>query len=123
MDLDIKSMDAVATFLNGTPNKEIYLKIPEGILIPNCTSQTVLKANKSIYGLKQSPCCWYKEVWASFLSLGFKPCLSDPCLFIKTDKTHPCFVHVHVDVLTIAGTSSSMASFKSATSAKFEMED
>ena len=116
-------MDAIAAFLNGIPDEEIYLKIPEGLSIPNCTNRTVLKVNKSIYGLKQSPRCWYKEICAFFLSLGFKPCLSDPCLFIKNDDSHPCFVHVHVDDLTIAGTPTSLASFKAAISSKFEMED
>lgn len=123
LDLDIESMDAIAAFLNGIPDEEIYLKIPEGLSIPNCTNRTVLKVNKSIYGLKQSPRCWYKEICAFFLSLGFKPCLSDPCLFIKNDDSHPCFVHVHVDDLTIAGTPTSLASFKAAISSKFEMED
>lgn len=36
-DLDIESMDAVAAFLNGIPDKEIYLKISEGLTVPNCT--------------------------------------------------------------------------------------
>lgn len=121
--LDIESMDAIAAFLNGIPDEQIYLSIPEGLSIPNCTERTVLKINKSIYGLKQSPCCWYKEISDFFLSIGFRTCLSDPCLFIKNDDDNPCFVHVHVDDLTIAGTSSSLQTFKTAISAKFEMEE
>lgn len=123
MDLDIESMDAVAAFLNGIPEEDIYLRIPQGLNIPNCTSNTVLKVNKSIYGLKQSPRCWYKEITEFFLSLGFRPCLSDACLFIKNDPVNPCFVHIHVDDLTIAGTPASLLSCKSAISARFEMEE
>lgn len=122
-DLDIESMDAVAAFLNGIPDETIYLKIPEGLDVPNATDRTVLQVNKSIYGLKQSPRCWYKEVTDFFLSLNFRACLSDPCLFIKNDKKDPCYVHVHVDDLTIAGTPTSLSEFKASISAKFEMEE
>lgn len=116
-------MDAVAAFLNGVPDEVIFLKIPEGLEIPNCTDRTVLKLNKSIYGLRQSPRCWYKEITEFFLSIGFRACLSDACLFIKNDDINPCFVHVHVDDLTIAGTPTRLASFKAAITSKFEMED
>lgn len=122
-DLDIESMDAIAAFLNGVPDEEIFLKIPEGLDVPNRTDQMVLKVNKSIYGLKQSPPCWYREIPEFFLSLNFQACLSDPCLFIKNDDKDPCFVHIHVDDLTIAGTSASLKWFKLAISARLEIEE
>lgn len=102
-DLDIESMDAIAAFLNGVPDEEIYLNIPEGLEISNRTDRTVLKVNRSIYGLKQSPRCWYREITTFFLSLNFRACLWDPCLFILNDSKEPCYFHIHVDDLTIAG--------------------
>lgn len=122
-NLDIESMDAVAAFLNGVPDEVIFLRIPEGLLIPKCTECTVLKVNKSIYRICQSPRCWYKEIPEFFASIGFRACLSNACLFIKNNDIDPCFVHVHVDDLTIAGTPTILASFKAAITSKFEMED
>jgi hypothetical protein len=49
----------------------------------------VLKLNKSLYGLKQAPRNWHQLI-CSFLvaeRIGFKSCVSDPCLFFKRSKT------------------------------------
>lgn len=122
-DLEIHKMDAVAAFLNGVPKETIYLRVPQGFEIPGKTERTVLKVNKSIYGLKQSPRCWYDELRLFMISIDFRPSTADPCLFIKNDGSNPCYVHVHVDDMTIAGTRSSIQNFKTQISRRFEMED
>lgn len=122
-DLEIHKMDAVAAFLNGVPKETIYLRIPEGLDIPGRTARTVLKVNKSLYGLKKSPRCWYDELRLFLTSISFRASMADPCLFINQGKDGPCYVHVHVDDMTIAGTPSSIQRFKSQISLKFEMED
>lgn len=122
-DFEIHKMDAVAAFLNGIPKETIYLRIPQGFDIPGRTERTVLKVNKSIYGLKQSPRCWYDELRLFLISINFRASTANPCLFISQDKSHPCYVHVHVDDMTIAGTKSSVQSFKNLIGNKFEMED
>lgn len=70
-DLEIHKMDAVAAFLNGVPKETIYLRVPQGFDIPGRTERTVLKVNKSIYGLKQSPRCWYDELRLFLISINF----------------------------------------------------
>ena len=61
-DLEVHKMDAVAAVLNGVPKEVIYLKIPEGMDMANQTDRTVLLINKSLYGLKQPPRCWFDEL-------------------------------------------------------------
>lgn len=116
-------MDAVAAFFNGIPKEVIYLRIPEGMYVADRTPRTVLLVNKSLYGLKQSPRCWYDELRAFLDTINFKSSVSDPCLFISRDKDHPCFVHVHVDDMTIVGKLDAINAFKTLISQRFEMED
>lgn len=85
--------------------------------------RTVLKVNKAIYGLKQSPQCWYDEMQAFPDTINFKSSTADLCLFISRDKLNPCYVQVHVDDMTIARTKKSISLFKTLISNKFEMED
>lgn len=79
--------------------------------------------NKAIYGLKQSPRCWYDELQAFLETINFKSSTAEPCLFISCDKLNPCYVHVHVEEMTIAGTKLSISSFKTLISNKFEKVD
>ena len=66
---------------------------------------TALKLDKVIYGLKQSPRCWYDELCSFLKTVNFKSSTADPCLFVGNNSRHPCYVHVHVEDMTIAGTS------------------
>lgn len=116
-------MDAIAAFLNGIPKEVIYLRIPEGMHIENRTPRTVLLVNKSLYVLKQSPRCWYDDLRAFLDTIHFKASISDPCLFISNDKDNPCFVHVHVDDMTIIGKLDAINAFKTQISHRFGMED
>src|SRR6185312_4210576 len=46
------------------------------------------KLNKSLYGLRQAPRNWYLLIRSFVIqSLGFKPTVSDPCLFTKRSRT------------------------------------
>ncbi len=42
---------------------------------------TVLKLNKSLYGLVQAPLCWYTYLKQGLIDCGFKPSEIDPCLY------------------------------------------
>ena len=58
-NLDMHLMDVVTTYLYGSLENEIYMKIPEGFKIPesyNSNSRELcsIKLQRSLYGLKQS---------------------------------------------------------------------
>lgn len=57
LDLNIIQFDVKTAFFYGVLEEEVYMKIPEGLDIPDSDS-LVCKLNKSIYGLKQSARCW-----------------------------------------------------------------
>jgi hypothetical protein len=41
---------------------------------------------KTIYGLKQSPHEWNKDLDEYLISVGFNPCISDPCVYTHISK-------------------------------------
>lgn len=114
-------MDAVGAFLNGIPKEVLYIKLPQGYTPKSDHPDIVLKLNKSLYGLKQSPLCWYTQLLEFFTSIGFKPSTADRCFFISSDPGWKCGAYVHVDDLCIVG--QNVAKFKQLISSRFEMED
>lgn len=120
-DFEIQQMDAVGAFLNGIPDEVLYIRPPKGYSCKTIGKNIVLQLNKSLYGLKQSPRCWYNQLKEFFLSIKFSPSTADPCFFISSDPTWKCGVHLHVDDLSIMGQQTNR--FKKLISNHFEMED
>ena len=77
-NMSIHKMDV--TFLNGNLKEDIYMRQPEGFEEPGHEDQ-VCHLHKSLYSLKQSPRCWYKQFSTQLECTGFKQSKADPCLF------------------------------------------
>ena len=65
-------MDVVTTYLYGSLDNDIYMKILEGFKLPeayNMNSRKIysIKLNKSLYVLKQSGHMWYNQLSEFFL--------------------------------------------------------
>lgn len=120
-DFEIQQMDAVGAFLNGIPDEVLYIRPPKGYICKKAGKNIVLKLTKLLYGLKQSPRCWYNQLKDFFLSIKFFPSSADPCFFISSDPAWKCGVHVHVDDLSIMGQNTNR--FKKLIAKQFEMED
>ena len=59
---EIYLMDVVTTYLYGSLDNEIYMKVPEGLKMPEaCSSKSreiySIRLQKSLYGLQQSGSC------------------------------------------------------------------
>ncbi|KAA1095011.1 hypothetical protein PGT21_050223 [Puccinia graminis f. sp. tritici] len=117
-NFEVHQMDVKCAFLNGKPDEDLYIKIPQGL---DGKPGTVLKLNKSLYGLKQSPRCWHHALTSALKEIGLTPCHSDPCLYFSSDKSKPMFLYAHVDDLIFGGTWT--PEFKSKINSYFEMED
>ncbi|KAL8094560.1 hypothetical protein AgCh_036187 [Apium graveolens] len=63
-------MDVKSAFLNGHLKEEVYLKQPPGF-IHEKYPHYVYKLKKSVFGLRQSPRCWYERLSQFFLKNGF----------------------------------------------------
>ncbi|GFT29852.1 retrovirus-related Pol polyprotein from transposon TNT 1-94 [Trichonephila clavipes] len=77
------------------------MKQPEGF---KDGSGSVWKLKRSLYGLKQSPCCWNKCFGQFLTDLGFKASEADPCLYIRERKGRKLLIVLYVDDGLIAAT-------------------
>ncbi|GJY48211.1 zinc finger, CCHC-type containing protein [Tanacetum coccineum] len=69
-NLVIHQMDVKTAFLNGDLDEEVYMKQPEGFVMPG-NEHKVCKLVKSLYGLKQAPKQWHQKFDEVVLSSGF----------------------------------------------------
>ena len=85
-DNDMDQMDVPQAFLNADLDDLNYMEIPEPYRVAG--EDMVFKLKKALYGLKQSPRKWYLLI-SKFVAeeLGYKPTVSDPCLFFKRSRT------------------------------------
>jgi hypothetical protein len=83
-DQHIKQMDIKTAYLNAPISEEVYLQQPPGFEQKDNNGKTlVCKLLKSLYGLKQAGRNWYHTLRDYLISLGFKPTISDSCLFVR----------------------------------------
>ena len=66
-DLELTQYDAVNAFVNAILKEAIYMRMPHGHTRPGY----VLRLKKALYGLRQSPLLWQRELTNAFSTLGF----------------------------------------------------
>ena len=86
--LDLRLMDVVTAYLYGSLENVIYMKLPEGLHVPEAHTpssreQFSIRLNKSLYGLKQSGRMWYNRLSDYLIKEGYKNDLTCPCIFMK----------------------------------------
>ncbi|KAL1213017.1 Retrovirus-related Pol polyprotein from transposon RE2 [Cardamine amara subsp. amara] len=119
---EVHQMDVHNAFLHGDLDEEIYMKPPPGFSLPGDTR--VCRLRKSIYGLKQSPRCWFAKLADALLQYGFKQTRSDYSLFVFHRNGVSLQILVYVDDLMISGNSSSaIQELKDYLSTCFKMKD
>ncbi|KAJ3554331.1 hypothetical protein NPX13_g10642 [Xylaria arbuscula] len=93
-DLELKQYDAVNAFVNAKLDKEIYIKMPPGYR----KSGTVLRLQKALYGLRESPLLWQKELTSTLSRLGYLAVPHEPCCYSKDG----ILVFIYVDDIVLA---------------------
>lgn len=111
-------MDAVTAFLNAPIDEELYLEQPDGYVEG---TNKVWKINKAIYGLKQSPKLWNKDVNSFLLSIGFIQSPCDACLYLRVTDQEYSLMYIHVGDMVITG--NDINKVKTEIKLKWEMED
>jgi hypothetical protein len=101
-DLDVHHMDVCTAFLNGILEDEIYMEIPEGVDIKSTGKRPVCKLLRGLYGLKQSPRIWNKNIHKFLTEIGCTQSKADPCIYIKMSDDGIVIIAVYVDDLLIA---------------------
>ncbi|GKC06511.1 zinc finger, CCHC-type containing protein [Tanacetum coccineum] len=85
-NLVIHQMDVKTIFLNGDLEEEVYMKQPEGFVMPG-NEHKVCKLIKSLYGLKQAPKQWHQKFDEVVLSSVFLLNQFDKCVYRKFDSS------------------------------------
>ncbi|GJR89293.1 zinc finger, CCHC-type containing protein [Tanacetum coccineum] len=117
-------MDVKTSFLNGDLEEEVYMKQPEGFVMP-CNEHKVCKLVKSLYGLKQGPKQWHQKFDEVVLSSAFLLNQYDKCVYSKFDgSSKGVIICLYVDDMLIFGTNQNQVDkTKKFLSSKFSMKD
>lgn len=116
-DYVVHQMDVKGAFLYGNIEQTVYLKPPLGVQVDkNC----VLKLNKSLYGLKNSPKCWYEKFYEVMVKYNFIRSVNDYCLYSKDNL----YILVYVDDLLILSSDTTKINWvKDVLKSEFKMKD
>ncbi len=124
--LSMHLMDVVTAYLYGSLDSDIYMKVPEGLEIPNKNhnrNMYCVKLQKSLYGLKQSGRMWYNRLKEFLLQKGYSNNDDCPCVFIKKSTNGFCIISVYVDDLNIIGNTQDIDEARNHLKTEFEMKD
>jgi hypothetical protein len=124
--LSMQLMDVVTAYLYGSLDSDIYMKVPDGLSIPDQSANRnmyCVKLKRSLYGLKQSGRMWYNRLREYLLQKGYSNSDDCPCVFIKKSFTGFCIISVYVDDLNIIGNPRDIDEARNHLKTEFEMKD
>jgi hypothetical protein len=119
-------MDAMTTYLYGSLDFDIYMKVPDGISVTNANvgrNMYYVKLNKSLYGLKQSGRMWYNRLKEFLLNKGYSNNDDCSCVFIYKSSTGFYIIFVYVNDLNIIGTELDINKARDHLKTEFEIKD
>ncbi|GJY89529.1 retrovirus-related pol polyprotein from transposon TNT 1-94 [Tanacetum coccineum] len=96
-------LDVKTAFLHGNLEEEIYMLQPEGFKQKG-KENLVCRLNKSLYGLKQVPRCWYKRFDSFIRGLEYNRLHADPYAYFKRFGNDDFIILLlYVDDMLVAG--------------------
>lgn len=100
-DYTLELMDVQTAYLNAPLKERVFMRQPEGYERGGAGSVCLLQ--KALYGLKQSGREWREHLDAFLLSVGFRRCASDPCVYVlRSARGNPILLCVYVDDIPAA---------------------
>ena len=122
MEYEMDVIDVTTAFLLSPIKEEIYINIPVGYHIKSGQERMVLRLHKCLYGLKQAPMEWNNELNSHLVKIGYKPTVSDPCVYVR--KSDVSYILVYVDdMIVAASTRAILVQVKKSIMAKFPCTD
>lgn len=104
-----QQLDVNNAFLQGTLCDEVYMIQPPGFIHKSFPNH-ICKLKRPIYGLRQAPRDWYKELSSFLLENNFTNSISDASLFIYNRDgviayilVYVAYILVYVDNIVITG--------------------
>ena len=95
-DLELIQLDVKSAFLNGIIDSEIYIKQPEGYVVPGRETD-VCRLNKSIYGICQASRIWNQTLHNALIDFGFTQSTTDPCVYSHITPSEYLIIAIWVD--------------------------
>jgi len=124
LNYEVDTVDVKSAFLHSVLKEEIYIQVPDGY--PNADALRrkgmVLQLWKCLYGLKQSPREWNNDLDSFLKSLDFKPCPSEPCIYVKAATKQYLLVYVD-DIIIGTRTQKEMTTLKGHIHSRFPITD
>ena len=120
----------MTAFLNPVIEEPTAITIPEGIewLDPKpaheLTPSLKLRLNKALYGLRQAPRLWYKDLATTLTTLGISPSSSDLNLFLS--QLRRMIILLYVDYILLCAQGNAVAHLdevKTALKSKYQIRD
>jgi hypothetical protein len=96
----------VTAYLYGSLDSGIYMKVLDGISVPNVNigcNMYCVKLNKLLYDLKWSGRMWYNQMKEFLINKGYYNNDDCPYVFIRKPSTGFCIISIFVDDLNIIG--------------------
>jgi hypothetical protein len=118
-NLECRQFDIKNAFTEAKLQETIYLAPPQGISV---RPGYVLRARKSLYGLKQAARDWNLLAREFLLEIGFTQSLADPCLYTHTKRRIILLLYVD-DIPAAAKKTSDLDWFYSKLSTRFNAKD
>nr|GEU31244.1 hypothetical protein [Tanacetum cinerariifolium] len=117
-------LDVKTAFLHGNLEEEIYMLQPEGFKQKG-KENLVCRLNKSLYGLKHAPRCWYKRFDSFISSLEYNRLHANPCAYFKRFGNNDFIILLlYVDDMLVAGLNKDCINkLKAQLAREFEMKD
>ena len=78
LGLFIQQLDITNAFCYAKIEGDVYIRAPKEL---KCPEGKCYKLHRALYGLRTSQRAWYNHLNKFILSLGFKRCILDSCLY------------------------------------------
>jgi hypothetical protein len=115
-DLEVQHLDVVSAFVNSPIDGDVYCAFPDGFQQPgHC-----LRLYRALYGLRQSPRLWLRELSSTLVSLGLRPVEGQECLY--TNGHNLLFFYVD-DIALIGKDVESIHHLKQDLMSRYEIRD
>ena len=122
-EMHVHQMDVHTAFLNGKLDEDIYMCQSEGFVVKG-KEDMVCHLHRSLYGLKQLPRCWNKELSCHLFQSGFQQSKAYPCVFFQWKDGHLNIVSIYVDdLILVVDLMKDLLKTKAELSSRFKMKD
>jgi hypothetical protein len=129
--LALHQMDVSTAFLVPALDYEIYMVMPEQSLVdahlPAYKRSPVVKLDKALYGLVNSPRLWFQHLSRTLKEMDFTQSTADPCLWVRAPSASlgraMAAIAIFVDDCAIAAPEADIDAIKRQLTTRYEMTD